>query len=60
MLSFNPNAIDLLKEHKTKINWDGLSQNPNPEAIKLLKENQTKINWKWLSKNPAIFDEILE
>ena len=37
-LSFNPNAIELLKENKNKINWDYLSLNEN--AIKLLKENQ--------------------
>ena len=33
-LSFNQNAIELLKENKDKINWYWLSLNPN--AIELL------------------------
>ena len=28
-LSFNINAIELLKENKDKIDWDSLSSNPN-------------------------------
>jgi hypothetical protein len=41
-MSFNPNAINLLKENPEKIDWFILSSNPN--AIKLLKENPEKIN----------------
>ena len=52
-LSFNSNAIELLKENKNKINWDCLSSNPN--AIELLKENQDKINWWYFSQNSNIF-----
>ena len=52
-LSFNPNAIELLKENQDKIYWPNLSKNPN--AIDLLKENQDKINWWNFSKNPNIF-----
>ena len=29
LLSFNQNAIELLKENKDKINWNNLSLNPN-------------------------------
>ena len=49
-LSANPNAIELLKKNKDKINWYQLSTNPN--AIELLKDNQDKINWFFLSANP--------
>ena len=49
-LSFNPNAIKLLKKNQDKINWEYLSLNPN--AIELLKENLNKINWSSLSRNP--------
>jgi hypothetical protein len=35
-LSLNPNAIELLKENKDKINWLYLSKNQN--AIELLKK----------------------
>ena len=35
-MSANPNAIDLLKENKAKINWWWLCKNPN--AIDLIKE----------------------
>ena len=52
-LSFNPNAMELLKENKDKIFWCYLSLNPN--AIELLKENQDKINWWKFSQNPNIF-----
>ena len=41
-LSFNSNAIILLKENQNKINWTNLSSNPN--AIELLEKNQEKIN----------------
>jgi hypothetical protein len=37
LLSYNLNAIQLLKENKEKINWRWLSLNPN--AIEILKEN---------------------
>ena len=55
MLSTNPNAIDLLKNNKDKINWKLLSTNPN--AIDLLKNNKDKINWKLLAENPSIFED---
>ncbi len=41
-LSFNSNAIELLKENQDKINWDYLSFNVN--AIELLEQNKDKIN----------------
>ena len=46
----NPEAIELLKAHTDKIDWEMLSENPN--AIDLLKANYDKINWKSLSENP--------
>jgi len=52
-LSFNPNAIKMLKENKNKIDWCNLSTNPN--TIELLNENQDKIDWDYLSLNPNIF-----
>ena len=48
-LSLNPNAIDFLKNNKTKIHWNYLSYNIN--AIDLLKDNQNKIEWGNLSLN---------
>lgn len=53
MLSWNPNAIDLLTANQDKIDWDMLSRNPN--AIDLLMANPDKIDWFWLSWNPSIF-----
>ena len=47
-LSGNPNAIELLKENKNKINWFYLSANPN--AIEILKVNKNKINWNFYQK----------
>jgi len=52
-LSYNPCAIDLLKENPLKINWVQLSSNPCAEAIALLKEHPLRINWFALSKNPC-------
>ena len=49
MLSLNPCAIELLKEHPDKINWTQLSRNSCAEAIELLKDNLDKINWEYLS-----------
>ena len=42
-LSFNPNAIELLKANPDKIDYKFLSFNPN--AIELLKANPDKIDW---------------
>jgi hypothetical protein len=66
MLSSNPNAIDLLRQHVDKINWKQLAKNPN--AMEILEENYyqqliigntTKVLWEtiWciLSSNPSIF-----
>ena len=39
-LSYNPNAIELLKENQDKIDWDYLSFNIN--AIELLKKIKIK------------------
>ena len=53
MLSFNQNALNLLKENleenKDKIQWSNLSYNTN--AIQLLEKNIDKINWYSLSAN---------
>jgi hypothetical protein len=49
VLSFNPNAIDLLEANFDKINWRNLSRNPN--AIHLLENNLDKIDWELLSVN---------
>jgi hypothetical protein len=53
-LSYNKNAIDLLKKNPEKINWNNLSMNKN--AIDLFKANQDKIDWFYLSGNPSIFE----
>ena len=50
----NPRAIDLLKEHPKRIDWNKLSA--NPAAIDILKENPEKIHWYWLSENTSIFE----
>ena len=52
-MSYNPNAIELLKENPEKIDWYRLSTNQN--AIELLKENPEKIDWYHMSNNPSIF-----
>ncbi len=57
-LSKNPNAIELLKANKPKIDWPNLSRNINTEAIELLKKNPSKIDWGWLSLNSN--DEAIE
>ena len=46
-LSANTNAIELLKQNISEIQWDCLSLNIN--AIELLKQNYNKINWYELS-----------
>lgn len=53
VLSENPAAIHLLKQHPNIIDWKYLSHNPAPGAIELLKQNQDKIDWDVLSSNPA-------
>jgi hypothetical protein len=58
MLSYNENAIELLKANPEKINWRCLSANPN--AIKLLEENIDKINWYNLSSNPNAIDILMK
>jgi hypothetical protein len=57
ILSTNPNAINLLKQHYDKISCFALSRNPN--AIELFKNNQDKINWYGLSSNPSIFIKMI-
>ena len=57
-LSYNTNAIELLKKNQDKIIWWKLSKNPN--AIELLKENQNKINWNVLSINPNAMSLLKE
>ena len=54
-MSRNPcaEAIELLKEHPDKINWD---LSGNPRAIELLKENQDKIDWNYFSENPCAIE----
>ena len=53
LLSWNPAAIDLLKENPEKINWNHFSE--NPAAIDLLRENFDKIDWDIFSANKSIF-----
>jgi hypothetical protein len=53
MLSKNPNAIPLLEQHPSKIDWFYLSNNPN--AIPLLQQHPDKIYWIMLCSNPSIF-----
>ena len=57
ILSYNENAIELLKRNPDKIDWRNLSLNPN--AIELLEKNIDKINWSYLSLNPNAI-ELLE
>lgn len=52
-VSMNPAMIELIKENKKLIHYDGLSMNPSPEAFKILLESPDKISWINLSKNPA-------
>jgi len=42
-LSSNPNAVSLLEENPTWINWDMLCLNPN--AMHLIQRNLSNINW---------------
>jgi len=51
LLSYNENAVKLLRKYNDKINWSNLSLNQSDEAIELLEENIDKINWSNLSKN---------
>jgi hypothetical protein len=53
MLSQNPNAMHILKNHPDKISFRGLSCNNNPEAIRILEENYGKIHWPLLCRNPS-------
>ena len=62
VLSLNPNAIELLKENKDKINSLSLAINENPNAIELLLENKDKyyINEPYISSNPNAIDYLKE
>jgi len=46
-----PEAIQILKDNFTKIEWGWLSYNSSDEAIQLLKDNRNKISWNMLSAN---------
>jgi hypothetical protein len=52
-LSFNPNAIELLKNNQNKIYRYHLFLNIN--GIEILKDNPEKIDWNIISSNPSIF-----
>jgi hypothetical protein len=49
-LSYNPNAIELLKANLHKIDWEYLSMNVN--AIEIIEKNLDKISSYILSTNP--------
>ena len=42
-LSFNPNAIEILKNNIDLIDWSNLTKNTNPKMLELLKYNY--IDW---------------
>ncbi len=50
-LSGNLNAVHLLHQYPSKIDWSALSGNESFEAIKLLENNQHKIDWFNLAGN---------
>lgn len=54
-LSENYSAIDILREHKNKINWFSFSYNQNPDAISLIEEYQSNANaqiyWSRINEN---------
>ena len=54
-LSFNPNAIELLKENPDKINWKCFSENP---AIFELDYKQMRINFQDLEEE--IIKEVMK
>jgi hypothetical protein len=54
-LSYNKNAINLLKANQDKIDWIVFSKNSNPNMIDIVKENLDKIEWDNFSENPLIF-----
>jgi putative NADH-flavin reductase len=60
MLSANPAAIELLKQHPNKIDWVFLSKNSNHEAIEMLKANPTKFSWYYLcgNRNPEAIEML--
>ncbi len=49
MLSFNPDACDIIENNQDKINWSNLSKNKN--AVYILKNNLDKVDWCLLSLN---------
>jgi len=57
-LSYNLNAIELLKDNPHKIDWYKLSTNQN--AIDIIKDNLDKINWDNLSDNPNAIEILKE
>lgn len=50
-LSRNPNAIHILENKTSRINWSMLSENPT--AISLLERNLHKVDWHALSGNTS-------
>jgi hypothetical protein len=49
-----PKAIELLKAHPNKIDWEGLSNNKN--AFELLLATPTKIEWSNFSRCEFTYD----
>jgi hypothetical protein len=50
-LSFNENAVHIMRKNMDKICWSSMSQNASDDAIQLLKENPDKIDWKNFNLN---------
>lgn len=55
-LSANPNAVEILEENPSKINWCVLSL--NPKSMVILNHNIEKVNWVHVNKNPDILNTI--
>ena len=55
MLTYNKNAIELIKRNIDKIEnfWHSLCLNPN--AIEIIEKNISRIDWFNISQNPSIF-----
>ena len=55
-LSFNPNAIEMLKRNPKLIDWHRLSANPS--AIEMLQQHPERIDWHRLSENPNAIEML--
>lgn len=50
-ISYNKDAMHILRKHPDKIDWDMFAGNPHEDALAILFANPSTINWFFFSQN---------